>query len=58
MEEEKIIEPHTNHEEEESEEAKKKQVSFPIHLWGSLDSIKDNTKKGANILDGVINFTK
>ena len=58
MEEEKISEVEARHEEEESEEFKKKQIDFPLNLWGSLDSIKDNTKKGANILDGVINFTK
>jgi hypothetical protein len=45
-------------EEEESEESKRNQIDFGTHLWGSVDAIKENVKKGANILEGVINFTK
>jgi hypothetical protein len=62
MEEEKEhpSEEHTREEEEEeeNEETKRKQISFPDNLWGSLEAIRDNAKKGTNILEGVINFTK
>ena len=42
----------------ESQEDKNRQVSFAENLWGSLDAIKDNAKKGANIMEGVLNFVK
>jgi len=43
---------------EENEEARRKQISFPENLWGSLDAIRENAKKGAHILEGVVNFSK
>ena len=58
MEEEKLVRPTPEQEDEENEEVKRKQIDFPLNLWGSLDAIKENAKKGANILDGVITFTK
>lgn len=42
----------------ETEQEREKQISFADHLWDSLDSIKENGKKGTNILEGVINFSK
>lgn len=46
------------HEPHESEEEKAKSISFADHLWGSIDAIKENIRKGGNILDGVITFGK
>ncbi|CAI2372768.1 unnamed protein product [Moneuplotes crassus] len=43
---------------EENEELRRKQVDFPLNMWGSLEAIKENSKKGANICDALINFTK
>lgn len=57
MEEEKES-PLRKDEEDDDEESKKKQVCFSENLWGSLDAIRDNAKKGHSILEGVINFTK
>lgn len=52
------VEHEHNTEEEESEESRRQQIDFSSNLWGSVDAIKENVKKGANILEGVINFTK
>ncbi|CAI2381472.1 unnamed protein product [Moneuplotes crassus] len=58
MEEEKVSTAPTARDDEENEEFMRKQIDFPLNMWGSLESIRENTKKGANILEGVINFTK
>lgn len=58
MEEEKGAPESPTIEDEEDEEAKKEQVSFSTNLWGSVDAIRENCKKGINILEGVTQFTK
>lgn len=58
MEEEKGEEHDPQPETEENEEVNQEQVSFPDNLWGSLESIRENAKKGTNILEGVIAFAK
>ena len=43
---------------ESSSEIRKSQISFSENLWGSLDAIKENSKKGALILEGISTFSK
>ena len=43
---------------EDTQEYKERQIDFPLNLWGSLEAIRDNSVKGAYVLDGVITFTK
>lgn len=58
MEEEKTGEPPALEGEEDTEETKGDQINFADHLWGSLDAIRENAKKGTNILEGVITFSR
>lgn len=43
---------------ESSPDSKKMQISFSDNMWGSIDAIKENSKKGIMILEGLSNFSK
>ena len=59
MEEEKSIDPTAaSNAIENSIENKKLQISFSDNMWGSIDAIRENSKKGVMILEGLSNFSK